>query len=171
MTKPGESQQGVDGSHYAAVPRVLCFLRHGQDVLLLKGAPDKRVWGGLYNGIGGHMERGEDPYGAARREIQEETGLEVAKLRLGGVLHVGLSSGPGVLIFFFTGEAPHRQVRPSPEGTLEWVSPQQVAALPLVEDLPLLLPRMLDAPAGSAPFFARGYYDDEGHIQVEFSSL
>lgn len=165
----GESEQGVEGSRYSVVPRVLCFLRSGDEVLLLRGAPGKRLWAGRYNGIGGHVERGEDPLQAARREIREETGLDMADLRLAGIVHVCLSQGPGVLLFVFTGEVPSREVVPSAEGTPEWVLPEAVADLPVVEDLPLLLPRVLAVFAGAPPFFARSYYDAEGRLRVEFS--
>lgn len=165
----GESEQGVEGSRYTVVPRVLCFLRWGKEVLLLKGATGKRLWAGRYNGIGGHVERGEDPREAARREIREETGLEMAELHLAGIVHVCLSQGPGVLLFVFAGEAPSREVHPSGEGTPEWVRPEAVADLPVVEDLPLLLPRVLAAAAGTPPFFARSYYDADGRLRVEFS--
>lgn len=169
MPNPSESQQGTDLPRYTVIPRVNVFLRHGGDVLLLKGAPDKRLWAGRYNGIGGHVERDEGPLAAARREVREEAGLEVEALRLGGIVHVCLSEGPGVLLFLFTGEAPAREVRPSAEGTLEWVDPARLGELPVVEDLPVLLPRLLDAPAGAAPFFARSYYDPEGRLRVEFA--
>ena len=167
--KPNEFQQGTTDDRYTVIPRVLCFLRHGEDVLLIKGAPDKRLWANLYNGLGGHVEREEDPYQAALREIEEEAGLEVSDLRLGGILHVSLSEGPGVLVFLFSGEAPHRELRPSPEGQLEWVPRERIDGLPVVADLPVLLPRLLDAPPGTAPFFARSYYDGAGRLKVEFS--
>jgi 8-oxo-dGTP diphosphatase len=169
MPKEAELDQGTTLPRYTVIPRVNCFLRHGRDVLLLKGASDKRIWAGRYNGVGGHVERDEDPLTAARREIREETGLEVRELRLGGIVHVCLSKGPGVLMFLFTGEAPSREVHPSAEGTLEWVDPARIGELPAVEDLPVLLPRLLETPLGAPPFFARSYYDAEGHLRVEFA--
>jgi hypothetical protein len=60
-------------------------------------------------------------------------------------------------------------VRPSAEGTPEWVAPERIGALPVVEDLPVLLPRLLDAPADAPPFLARSYYDAEGRLRVEFA--
>lgn len=167
--RSGESEQGVEESRYTVVPRVLCFLRRGEEVLLLKGAPGKRLWAGRYNGIGGHVERGEDPFQAARREVREETGLDMADLRLAGIVHVSLSQGPGVVLFVFAGQSPSREVRPSGEGVPEWVRPEAVEQLPVVEDLPLLLPRVLAAAIGAPPFFARSYYDADGRLRVEFS--
>ncbi len=166
----GEAEQGVDGHRYTVVPRVLCFLKFGQEVLLLKGSADKRLWAGRYNGIGGHMERGEDPLQAVRREIREESGLEVETLHLGGIVHTSLSQGSGVLLFLFIGEAPGREVRPSAEGSLEWVSAEQLVHLPVVEDLPLFLPRLLRFHPGDPPFFARSHDDAGGRLRVEFSS-
>lgn len=165
----GEDAQGPRLGRYTVVPRVLCFLVDGDAVLLLKGAPEKPLWAGLYNGVGGHMEAHEDPYQAARREIREETGLEVSELYLRGILHVSLSQGPGVLVFCFVGPAPSRSVRPSREGTLEWVPLARLPELPLVEDLPLLLPRLLRPRPDDLPCFARSYYLPNGRLQLEFS--
>ena len=49
----GAQEQGVAASRhrYRMVPRVLAFITHGDRVLLIKGAPDKRVWPNLYNGL------------------------------------------------------------------------------------------------------------------------
>jgi len=155
-------------ARYQVVPRVNVFLRHGRDVLLLLGAPDKPLWAGRYNGVGGHVEQGEDALTAARREVREETGLEVRELRLGGIVHVYPPAGPGVLLFLFTGDAPSREVQPSAEGALEWIDPARIGELPVVEDLPVLLPRLLAAPAGAAPFFARSCDDGQGPLRIEF---
>ena len=72
-----EMEQTIMPGKYQAVPRVLCFVTHGDEVLLLRGAPDKRIWPDKYNGVGGHVETGEDILSGARREIYEETGLTV----------------------------------------------------------------------------------------------
>lgn len=61
------SDQGINRERYMLIPRMLIFLRRGESVLLLKGAPTKRLWAGKYNGVGGHVERGEDILSAARK--------------------------------------------------------------------------------------------------------
>ncbi len=77
---------------YQAIPRTLIFITSmhpqtgAQEVLLLKGAPTKRLWANKYNGLGGHVEADEDLYAAALREVNEETGLSLSQLTLRGVI-------------------------------------------------------------------------------------
>lgn len=125
---------------YALIPRTLCFITNSNHLLLLKGAPTKSTWPNLYNGIGGHVERGESIEHAALREIQEETGLtDIADLRLRGTITIDTSSAAGLIVFVFTGSSATRDVHPSPEGQLQWAPMQAIALLPCVEDLPDLL--------------------------------
>ena len=160
------SDQGLHVKRYTVVPRTLIFLRRGDKVLLLRGAPHKRLWATRYNGLGGHVERGEDILSAARRELREEAGLEFTDLQLSGILIVDAEPDMGVAVFILTGELPQGEAYPSPEGTPEWLSVEALADLPLVEDLQTLLPRVLAQRPGDPPFFARSFYDEEGRLQV-----
>ena len=167
----GVEAQGLQVRRYHVVPRTLIFLtREEEEVLLLKGAPNKRLWAGLYNGVGGHVQPGEDVLRAAQRELLEETGLE-ADLWLCGVVTIDVNPQEGVVLFVFRGEprTPHAPLRPSVEGSLAWVPLEQWQTLPLVEDLPLLLPRVLAARPGQPPFFAHYTYDDQGKLLIAFS--
>ena len=168
----GKLDQAVAASRgrYHAVPRTLSFITHGNDVLLLRGAPDKRIWPNRYNGVGGHVERDEDVLTAAVREMQEETGLDVHNVRLRGVVNIDAGDPQtGILLFVFTAEATGREFSPSPEGTLEWVPREQVLGLDLVEDLPLILPRVLSMGADEPPFFAQYTYDQNDELRVTFA--
>ena len=119
---------------YTVIPRVLVFLTRGVKVLLINGAPHKRLWANLWNGVGGHLEPGETPYAAAMREVQEETGLQVVQLTLRALIHVTLPEPPGIMLFTFVGAA-QNEPRPSAEGAAQWIARATVPALPLVEDL------------------------------------
>jgi len=145
------TEQGtIDNERYTVVPRTLSFVQCEDALLMLRGAPGKRLWANQLNGLGGHLEPGEDPYGGALREIREEAGIQPASLYLRGLVHVsGQATHPGVLLFVYLGRVATRQVHCSNEGTLEW---HPLRALPwdeMVPDLPHLLPRLLDAPQGS----------------------
>ncbi len=149
------------------IPRTLCFLFHGEDVLLLQGAPDKRLWANRYNGIGGHVEPGEDVYSAARREIREEAGVPITELRLRGIITVAPErEEPGVLLFVFTARALSRDVRASAEGEPVWVRRDRVSTLDVVEDVPVILQWVLAMGPEDPPFSARSTRDEGGQIRL-----
>jgi 8-oxo-dGTP diphosphatase len=160
------SDQNINPERYQIIPRVLVFARRGESLLLMKIAGKGR-WAGRYNGLGGHIERGESALAAARRELMEEAGLE-ADLRLAGMLWVDTGQSPGIGIFIFTGEAGPGQARSSEEGQVGWFTPVEVAGLPVLEDVPILLEKMDSLAPGAPPFSARSFYDAEGNLRVVF---
>ncbi|HTP00738.1 MAG TPA: NUDIX domain-containing protein [Anaerolineales bacterium] len=161
------SDQGVTKNRYTLIPRTMIFLRRGESYLLLKGAPTKRLWAGKYNGLGGHVERGEDALTSARRELLEESGLD-ADLWLCGTVIVD-AGDTGIGLFVFSGECRGGELKPSREGVPEWIEYERVRELQTVEDLPHLLRRIHAMERGDTPFSARSSYDEAGRLVVAFA--
>ncbi len=166
----GKADQGVDlagSGRYQLVPRTLCFVFYQGALLLLRGASEKRLWAGLYNGIGGHVERGEDVASAAQREIREETGLEVEQLRLVGVITIEVGTEQGIGLYIFSAEAHCRETSSSAEGDLAWF---RVSALPpeeeMVSDLPTLLRQVMAQSVSDSPFSAQYSYDAQDNLII-----
>jgi 8-oxo-dGTP diphosphatase len=170
----GREDQGIAASRerYQVVPRTLCFVRHEDQVLLLKGAPGKRIWANRHNGVGGHVERGEDLLNAILREVREEARLEVHAVRLAAIVHAdGGDPQLGILFFVFTAWSDTLDVVASSEGSLEW---HKVDALPvetMVPDLPIILPRVLALPDGAPPLVVAYRYDEQDRLLVEFAEV
>ena len=162
------SDQGIDPSRYQLIPRVSIYLRDRDSYLLVKGSAGRKRWPGKYNGVGGHLERGEDVLAAATRELKEETGLDGA-LWLCGTIVVD-AGDVGVGLYVFSGEMVGGSLQRSAEGTPEWVPFDDVPALPTVEDVPALLTRIHRMQRGDAPFAARSFYNSEGRLQLVFSN-
>lgn len=168
----GAKDQGADAAHrrWLTIPRTLCFVLNGDDVLLMQRAAHRRVFPGRYNGLGGHIERDEDPYTAALREIREESGLAVHSQRLRAVHNIDAGEATGIMLFVFTASSDQREVHADPEeGLLRWVPRDQLLSLDLVEDLPHILPRILAMPDDAPPLFARVFYDAADRIQIQYA--
>lgn len=146
--------QNVDRSRYALIPRTLCFLVDQDRVLLLRLAESKGDWAGLYNGVGGHVERGESPLESCRREVLEETGLEPRDLKLCGVATVDAAEDLGVGLYVFVGQAQGDTVTTA-EGRTAWFAIDKLKTIPTVDDVPSLLPKALACyREQAAPFVA-----------------
>ena len=153
--------QKILHGRYHVVPRTLILVFKDDMVLLQKGAKDKKLWAGLYNGLGGHIERGEDVLTSAGRELFEESGLTCEDLELCGTVMIDVNEQEGILMFVLSGSKPKGEIRGSEEGIPEWVSIDRIKQLPVVEDIPIMIERIRQH-QGKAPFSGSYIYDAEG---------
>ena len=113
----------------------LCYVRRGEQTLMVhrvKKAQDMHH--GKWNGLGGKLEPGESPEECARREIREESGLEVKELIWKGVLTFpGFSNEEDWYAFVFLANVEDGPLIDSPEGDLKWVDPEDLLKLNLWE--------------------------------------
>eukprot|EP00440_Ansanella_granifera_P021946 gb/GFBE01023826.1/.p1 GENE.gb/GFBE01023826.1/~~gb/GFBE01023826.1/.p1 ORF type:complete len:195 (+),score=43.30 gb/GFBE01023826.1/:1-585(+) len=160
---------------HSAVPRTLVFIFDQQPprrVLLLRYSEKKGKMAGMHNAPGGHVERGEDVLASARREVREETGLELeaSDLRLSGIVHVQDFFGVDVMMFVASAQVAADRVElvASDEGDLHWVPIDEVATLvsegKAFEDIPKLLQATVESIGGTTAFTGRSRYDGGGKL-------
>jgi len=129
--------------------RTLCFIRDGDRILLLRRRKPPNQ--GLYNAPGGKIEPDEDPYEACLREVHEETGLRLHGARLRALLTViTRTTAAQWLLFVFVAARPPETAGPvaTDEGDLVWAPLAQVLSLPVVSDIPLILPHLFSTERG-----------------------
>ncbi len=122
------------------IPAVLVYARSAGRILMVhRNAADRPgdFHAGKWNGLGGKLEPGESPLEAARRELAEESGLEVREsdLRnLGWLLFPDFKPhrSEDWLCFVFVLDLPDSwagKTLSGPEGDLHWVPEADVPAL------------------------------------------
>ena len=114
---------------------VLCLIEDGDRILLQNRV--KKDWRG-YTLPGGHVESGESFVDAVKREMREETGLDILDPRLVGVKQFPIENGRYVVLLFkakqWSGE-----LHSSEEGRMEWVRYSDLPKVNTVEDFGDLL--------------------------------
>jgi 8-oxo-dGTP diphosphatase len=164
-----KSEQGLVEHAYTVIPRTLIFIFNtNQEVLLIKGSTHKERWQNVYNGVGGHIEAGEDILTAANRELAEETGIHELPINLCGQIMIDVFDHQGVALFVFKGHYEDQTIQPSNEGELYWVPMEEIENLPLVDDLPVLLPMVYAYNAGEPIIIGKYFYNNDGKLLTKF---
>lgn len=127
---------------------------------------------GKYNGLGGHMEAGEDAAQCMLREIREEAGIEVTAMTLRGTVN-WTNFGPkgeNWLAFVFKITAFNGTPASSnEEGTLSWVPLVDFPKYPMWEGDKYFLPLVFDN--DPRPFHALLPYDHDHPIGWSFTRM
>lgn len=107
-----------------SLPYTIFFCIVGTKVLLVKR--EKEPYLNMWNGLGGKIEERESPEESVKRELVEETGLDIAQARIidGGIVtwDVGvITKQTGMFAFLFDfPESVLFDPRKTREGILEW---------------------------------------------------
>jgi 8-oxo-dGTP diphosphatase len=114
------------------------------------------IHAGKWNGLGGKIEPGESPEACVRREVCEESGLEIHDPYLHGLLVFANFKGQDWYVFVFTATEFEGELIDSPEGRLEWIPDEEVGNLPLWPSNHIFLPWLNDGRFFSARFRYEG---------------
>lgn len=133
-----------------SLPYTICFCISGDNILLIQRKKPPYV--GKWNGLGGKIESGELPEMAAKREIVEETGLNVFDAK---VMYTGIvtwdsftddnKKGMYAYLFLFPKgiEPPKKEIH---EGILGWKSMEWIVNeenKEVAENIRYFLPEMM----------------------------
>jgi len=136
----------------------LCYVKcDGRTLMVFRNKKPGDIHAGKWNGLGGKIEPGESPETCVRREIWEESGLEIASPVLHGLLVFTNFKGQDWYVFVFTATEFSGALTDSPEGRLEWIPDHEVVNLPLWPSDAIFLPWLEQRHFFSACF----HYDDE----------
>lgn len=120
------------------VPSTLVYVRRDGHTLMMRKARGHQA--GKWNGLGGKAEPGEMPEACARREVREESGLEVERLRYRGLIVFPCFDGANDWYVWIFLASARGEPRGSDEGRLAWIPTDQVADLDLHEGDRVFLP-------------------------------
>ncbi len=121
--------------------KILCQMRHKDD------------WPGLTL-PGGHVKKGEDLISAIKREVYEETGLEVIKPILCGMEEFKTKKYDRYFIFFYKSDKFKGELKASDEGEVFWLPRKDIAKYPLSLDFDLIM-QVIDDPTISELLYYR----------------
>ncbi|MDD5032335.1 MAG: NUDIX domain-containing protein [Patescibacteria group bacterium] len=147
---------------------VICanvFVRKDGKYLLLKRSPHKRYAPNFIHPIGGKIDRDENPYTGAERELLEEAGIKVKNMRLEAVI-MEIKPVKGEeenwLIFHFSADYDFGKILTTEEGEFIFLSREEILAQDLFPSLKPIIGHILNPKDGTV--FFKVTYDDKGKV-------
>lgn len=106
------------------------FLKRGDEYLLMKRSPKKRIAPGVWSAVGGHLEPHElnDPHAACLREIEEETGIHSADVLNLRLRYIIIRRAKDVIrhSYIYFGETDAEPSVITDEGSLHWIAEDEL---------------------------------------------
>src|SRR3990172_7292467 len=122
-----------------------CFIRKDGKYLMLHRRPDKRIMPDVWMAPGGHREFNEGLIECARREVKEETGLEIKNIRVKVTGNAFLKDLNQEFYFhLLSAEWAKGELLPKiKDGEFVWLTPDEILKLPnLLAELRYVLPHL-----------------------------
>ena len=142
----------------------LCYIMRDNEILLLQRNKKKNDANeGKWIGVGGKLQDHESPKDCLIREVHEETGFKLINPKLRGILTFVLPKWEDELSFVYTADTFEGELQECSEGTLAWISKQNILSLPLWEGDKAFLPILLN----EERFFSMKLIYDENDCLVD----
>lgn len=135
-----------------------CFVKKDEKYLMLHRAKHKRIMPDVWMAPGGHIEFNEGLYEAARREILEETGLQIKNLQVKVIGNAYLKELDQELFFYWlmADYAGGTLTFSDHDGEMEWLTPKEIAALPtLLPEMKKVVKQLFDGTSEIISYTAR----------------
>lgn len=126
----------------------ICFIKRGNEILMLNR--ESSSWMGMWNGVGGKLEKDETPLQCILREVKEETGISLTDAEYKGNVIWGVDESYSGGMYAYIAELPTTYEYPTPikmeEGILDWknidwlLHPENMG----IANLKYFLPKMLN---------------------------
>lgn len=123
-----------------------CFVQKDGEYLMLHRHPTKKIMPNVWMAPGGKRNFNEGLFACAKREIREETGLEIKNLKVKVIGNAYIEDLDLELYFhFLTAEWAGGELTPETEiGELVWLAPRKIFELDnLLAELKEVLPHVL----------------------------
>lgn len=128
-------------SENISVFTTLAYIEKDDSYLMLHRVKKKEdINEGKWIGVGGKLESGETMVRAMKREIEEETGLQVNKYRYLGKIDFLNDCYPSERMYLFKVSEFTGEIKECDEGDLAWVKKGDIYSLPLWEGDKVFLP-------------------------------
>ena len=113
----------------------VCYIeRDGKYLMLHRVKKKNDVNKDKWIGIGGKLEEGESPFDCVRREVSEETGLNLEALKYRGIItFVSNEFGTEYMHLFSSNAFSGKLADTCDEGVLEWIAKDKLLSIPMWE--------------------------------------
>ena len=123
---------------------VLCYLQKNDSYLFLyRNKKENDLNEGKWIGVGGHIEKGETKEDTLKREIKEETNLDIQSFTYHGEI-IFKNDDYEEVMYLYTSDDFLGEMKPCDEGELHWVKKTDIMYLNLWEGDKVFLPLLIE---------------------------
>src|SRR3989344_827785 len=143
------------------------FIRKDGKYLLMKRSPEKKYAPNKIHPFGGKIDKDENPYVGAVREIKEEIGIDIKNLKLEAVILEKTDEKDlpvNWLIFHFSADYAGGNVNETEEGEVVYLTPDEIKSSDLFPSVRSIISNILN-PGDGTVFTTNSYHGFESGMK------